>query len=107
MPGSVLMNDEADAAFFFDTAFEGARHPHYGRFLRLRKSKVVELNWLNATTVGEETVVTVEFLPNGTGTDFKLSYAAFPDESLRKHHEDAWPIMLEQMDRKIGSSNPD
>lgn len=96
-PGTLLMTPEVDAPYFFEARFEGQRHPHYGRFLRLVPDELVEFTWVTeAGTKGVETVVTVELKPRDDGTLLRLTHAGFADEESRDGHQEGWRVALSE-----------
>ncbi|MGE5173757.1 MAG: SRPBCC family protein [Betaproteobacteria bacterium] len=99
--GSVLMRPLVNEPFFFETLHESTRQPHYGRFLGLEKDRLIELTWITGPsgTRGAETVVTIELESRGTGTHLRLTHAGFPDEESRDIHAEAWPLVLDVLDK--------
>ncbi|MEO6309345.1 MAG: SRPBCC domain-containing protein [Leifsonia sp.] len=99
--GSVSMNAEVNAPFFFQTDVDGTRHAHYGRFLRLEHDRLVELSWVTSATLGAETVVTVELTPHADSTLLRLTHAGFPTAELKDQHARAWPAVLNELDARL------
>ena len=102
VPGSVRMSAEEGAPYFFESEHNGATHPHYGRFLRLRPERFIVMTWVTAAgTLGHETVVSLALRPAGMGTVLTLTQKGFPSEDLLKRAEDAWPETLAHLDHVL------
>ena len=97
-PGSVIMDVGINKVFYFETDFEGKRHPHYGRFLKLQPNALVEITWLRWRRSALRPLVTVDLRPQGAGTLLCLVHAGFPNEESRDRHENAWPSVLKRLD---------
>ena len=65
-PGTLAMRAAVGEPFYFDVAYDGQHHPHYGRFVDLIPDHVVELAWVTGQggTDGAETHVRVELSPD-------------------------------------------
>ena len=91
---------------FFETHFDGGRHPHYGRFLKLVPDELIEMTWVTGDpgTLGAETVITLELTPQNDGTLVKLTHAGFTDEKIRDGHAEAWPMALAILDERMAET---
>jgi len=104
-PGTLIMDPKVNSVFFFETEFEGKRHPHYGRFLSLISNKSIEMTWLNeAGTKGTETVLKVDIKSANKGVNVKLTHLGFPDRLSQTRHKEAWEKILRQFESTIKES---
>ena len=108
-PGTVVMEPQPGQPFFFETEFrhetaqKAERHPHYGRFLHLEPNRRIQITWVTGKggTEGAETIVTVDLTPESEGTRVKLAHRGFPNEEAATQHEKAWPLVLEQQEKRL------
>jgi uncharacterized protein YndB with AHSA1/START domain len=102
-PETVVMDPQPGQPWFFEVEFQGNRHPHYGRFIRLHPGKLVEMTWVTGKggTEGAETLLTVEFAPENNGTRVKLSHRGFPHSKAAAENQAAWPLVLEQQEKRL------
>lgn len=102
-PGSFLGKAENNTPFYFETSYQGTRHPHYGRFLTVLENEKVEFTWVTGQggTEGIETVVSVTLSTHENGTFLSLTHAGFATEASRNKHQDAWPAILEQLEERM------
>ena len=50
-----------------------------------------------------ETLVTIEFLPKGKGTELVLTHEGFVSEDARKNHEHGWTAIMEKLGGQFGA----
>jgi len=87
-----------DGLFWWNTRFEGKVWPHYGRWLKQEKPRLLELTWMSEATAGLESIVRVELQPDGSGTAITLTHSNLPDEESRGQHEEGWKQILATLD---------
>lgn len=110
-PGSVIMFPKVNTVFFFETEYKPENHTHteryahYGRFLNLIPDELIEMTWVTGPsgTMGAETVLRINLIPQENGTLLRLSHCGFPDEESKSGHALAWPMVLKQLEIKYTS----
>jgi uncharacterized protein YndB with AHSA1/START domain len=90
----VIFNPVVDGLYYLAIKHEGRVWPHYGRFTKLERPRVVEFTWMSEGTKGAESVVTVTLQPRGDQTDVTLRHAGVPDDELGRQHKEGWTWIL-------------
>lgn len=95
--GRQIVNPKVDGLFYLSMEHQGRTWPHYGRYLRLEKPKLVEFTWMSEGTEGKETVVTIELVARDGGTQLTLNHVGVPDSELGRGHQDGWTAIIAEL----------
>jgi uncharacterized protein YndB with AHSA1/START domain len=90
----VILNPIVDGLFFLAVQHEGRRWPHYGRFTKMDRPRLVEFTWMSEATKGAESIVTVTLESRGDQTEVTLRHAGVPDDELGRRHKEGWTWIL-------------
>jgi uncharacterized protein YndB with AHSA1/START domain len=79
------------------------RHIVAGEYVEISAPErlVFTWKWEHVPQDSPETLVTVEFLPKGDGTEMVLTHERFPAEDLRDLHNQGWASSLECLDELL------
>jgi uncharacterized protein YndB with AHSA1/START domain len=90
----VIVNTVVDGLFYLAVKHEGRTWPHYGRFLKIERPRLVEYTWMSESTKGAESVVTVTMEARGEETEVTLRHSGIPDDKMGLQHKDGWAWVL-------------
>jgi uncharacterized protein YndB with AHSA1/START domain len=105
-PGSIVMRASVGEPYWFEVIHEGARHPHYGRYLALRPGRLIEQTWVTGRngTDGAETVVRLDLSEGDAGTRLRLTHRGFLDAGASARAAESWPRILAHLDDVLSST---
>jgi len=100
----ILLNPVVDGLFYFAVKHEGRTWPHYGRFVRIDRPRLVEYTWMSEATKGVESVVTITFEPRTDQTEVCLRHSGVPDDEMGRQHQEGWTWVLSMLAERFGST---
>jgi uncharacterized protein YndB with AHSA1/START domain len=97
----VIMYPVVDGLYYISVGSEGRTWPHYGRFLRIERPRIVEQTWMSPSTHGLESIVTFSIEPRGERSLVTIRHSGLPDEKERRGHEEGWTGLLEAIEKYL------
>jgi uncharacterized protein YndB with AHSA1/START domain len=92
-----ILNAVVDGLFYLAARHENRVWPHYGRFTRLDRPRLIEHTWMSEGTKGVESVVTITLEPRGEETEFTLRHSGVPDDEMGHKHKQGWEWILSML----------
>jgi uncharacterized protein YndB with AHSA1/START domain len=83
------------------TSPDGEEHHVSGMVREVVDNAKLVYTWAWRSTPERESLVTVEFAPDGTGTMLTLTHAQFFDEPARERHTQGWNGALDKLERYL------
>jgi uncharacterized protein YndB with AHSA1/START domain len=79
----------------------GRNYEHHGEYLAITPPSSLSFTWISEFTPDQPTVVTIDFLEAGGGTEVVLTHRLLPASQIESHR-DGWTQILELLERSLG-----
>ena len=96
-----IVSPKVDGLFHLAMEHQRRTWPHYGRYLRLEKPRLVEFTWMSEGTEGKETVVTIELVARDGGTQLTLNHVGVPDTEMGRGHQEGWTAIIAEFAKAL------
>jgi len=73
---------------------------HWGEYLIIDPPSLLSFTWISANTDLQPSVVTIEFQPNGNGTDLTLTHRRLPASRVEDHRE-GWTDIVRKLSEAL------
>jgi uncharacterized protein YndB with AHSA1/START domain len=80
----------------------GEEHDVSGEFREVVPNRKLVFTWAWRSTPERQSLVTVEFMPEGTATALTLTHEQFADEGARDRHRHGWAALLDKLTVFVG-----
>lgn len=95
--------------YAFRYTWPGHVFPVSGRFLTIRPEQTLVFTWLPQEPdpdAGKDTMVSVFFRDLGReGTEVEVRHTLFPDDPMRRRHDEGWSATLDRLGRHLFPTN--
>ncbi len=75
-------------------------YEHWGEYLAIEPPSLLSFTWVSAATDLRSTVVSLEFLERGTGTELILTHRRLPATKVDAHRE-GWTDIIRELDAML------
>ena len=79
---------------------DGGDYEHRGEYLAIEPPSMLSFTWISKATDYKPTVVTIEFLERGTGTELVLTHRRLPPKEVEGHRE-GWTDIARLLDEAL------
>ena len=83
---------------------DGSRMPAFGTYRAVERPRRLSMTWTWEEDKPEdqrETLLTLEFIPQGAKTELVLTHTGFASEESRDNHEHGWTAILDQLTASV------
>jgi uncharacterized protein YndB with AHSA1/START domain len=97
----LIMDPVVDGLYYIAVDYQNRIWPHYGRFLKIERPRLVEQTWMSEGTKGLESIVTFTIEPRGDRVQLTIRHSGVPDDEEGRRHEEGWAGLLEEIEKHL------